>query len=147
MNIRNRKDFYAGLIFVAFGVFFMAVARNYPMGSALRMGPGYFPFVLGGLLTLLGFAVAARSLVLAGGAVGRLAVRPLMFVLGGVVAFAVLINTLGLVVATCVLVFVSALASGEFRVRGVAVLCAILVALALGVFVYGLKLPFKVLPF
>ena len=94
-----------------------------------------------------GFAVAARSLVLAGGAVGRLAVRPLMFVLGGVVAFAVLINTLGLVVATCVLVFVSALASGEFRVRGVAVLCAILVALALGVFVYGLKLPFKVLPF
>ncbi len=61
MKIRNGKDFWAGLMFAGFGVGFMAVSFNYPMGSAVRMGPAYFPTMLGGLLALLGAVVFLRA--------------------------------------------------------------------------------------
>ncbi len=61
MQIKNGKDFWAGLMYIGFGIAFVLVARNYSMGSALRMGPAYFPTWLGGLLTLLGIIVVARS--------------------------------------------------------------------------------------
>ena len=61
MQIKNGKDFWAGLMYMGFGIFFMVIARNYTMGSALRMGPAYFPTWLGGLLTLLGLIVLIRS--------------------------------------------------------------------------------------
>ena len=63
MRINNGKDFWAGLMFIAFGVAFMTISRNYPMGSALRMGPAYFPTVLGGLMAILGAIVLFRSFV------------------------------------------------------------------------------------
>ncbi len=63
MKIINGKDFWAGLMFIAFGMGFMIVSRNYPMGSALRMGPAYFPTVLGGLMAVLGAIVLFRSFV------------------------------------------------------------------------------------
>ncbi|MBI5967269.1 MAG: tripartite tricarboxylate transporter TctB family protein, partial [Deltaproteobacteria bacterium] len=62
IKIRNPKDLYAGLVFIFFGVFALLMARSYPMGNAMRMGPGYFPSILGGSLALLGLVVAARSL-------------------------------------------------------------------------------------
>src|SRR4051794_1510715 len=61
MQIRNGKDFWAGLMFVGFGAAFVIIARDYPMGEALRMGPAYFPTMLGGLLVLLGMATFVRS--------------------------------------------------------------------------------------
>jgi Tripartite tricarboxylate transporter TctB family len=61
MQIKNGKDFWAGLMYLAFGAAFMLVARNYAMGSALRMGPAYFPTVLGGILVVLGLTVFVRS--------------------------------------------------------------------------------------
>ncbi|HEY5292540.1 MAG TPA: hypothetical protein VIJ43_09525 [Burkholderiales bacterium] len=61
MHIKNGKDFWAGLMFVGFGVWFMLVSLNYPMGSAVRMGPAYFPTVLGGLLAVLGGMVFFRA--------------------------------------------------------------------------------------
>ncbi len=63
MKIRNAKDFWAGLMFVAFGLAFVLVARNYQMGNAVRMGPAYFPTVLGGLLAILGALILARAFV------------------------------------------------------------------------------------
>ena len=63
MKIKNGKDFWAGIMFILFGVGFMLISRNYPMGSALRMGPAYFPTVLGGLMALLGAIVLVRSFV------------------------------------------------------------------------------------
>ncbi len=63
MKIVNGKDFWAGLMFIAFGLAFMIISRNYPMGSALRMGPAYFPTVLGGLMAILGAIVLVRSFV------------------------------------------------------------------------------------
>lgn len=63
MHIRNGRDFWAGLMFLGFGLGFMAVAQNYPMGSAVRMGPAYFPTVLGGMLAVLGGMVFFRAFV------------------------------------------------------------------------------------
>jgi hypothetical protein len=61
MKIRNQKDFWAGLMFLAFGLGFAIIARNYQMGTAVRMGPAYFPTVLGGLMAVLGAIVLVRS--------------------------------------------------------------------------------------
>ena len=61
MKVKNGRDFWAGLMFMAVGLYFAAVAQNYPMGSAVRMGPAYFPTILGGLLAVLGLAIAARG--------------------------------------------------------------------------------------
>ena len=63
MHIKNGKDFWAGLMFIGFGLSFMLVSLNYPMGSAVRMGPAYFPTVLGGLLAVLGAMVFFRAFV------------------------------------------------------------------------------------
>jgi hypothetical protein len=146
MEIRNSKDFYSGLIFILFGLFVVVVARSYPMGTALRMGPGYFPTLLGAILALLGLVIAVRGLWISGEVLKRGAFRPLLLVLGAVLAFAFLIESLGLVLATLVLVVTSSLAGEEFRLHEVAVLCLALTALAVGLFVYGLGLPFKVWP-
>src|SRR2546428_12771801 len=63
MKITNGKDFWAGLMFIAFGLAFMIVAQNYAMGNAVRMGPAYFPTVLGGILAVLGAVVLLRAFV------------------------------------------------------------------------------------
>lgn len=63
MQIKNGKDFWAGLMFLGFGLAFMLLAQNYPMGSAVRMGPAYFPTVLGGMLAVLGAMVFFRAFV------------------------------------------------------------------------------------
>jgi len=144
--IRATKDFFSGLIFIFFGVLVVLVARNYPMGSAVSMGPGYFPTLLGGVLTLLGFIIAARALWVSGEEVKSLALRPLVFVLGANLAFAIMVRSLGLVLATLALVFVSSLGGWEFRLREVTVLALALMALSVGLFVHGLGLPFNVWP-
>ena len=62
LELRDNKDFLAGLLFIAIGLVAVAVARNYPFGTAMRMGSGYFPTVLGGILILLGAWVMGRGL-------------------------------------------------------------------------------------
>jgi putative tricarboxylic transport membrane protein len=146
MQIRSPKDLCAGLLFIAVGLFTVVAARGYPMGTAVRMGPGYFPAILGAVLAVLGVIVAARGLWTAGGTVAPPQLRPLLLVLASVVAFAVLVHSAGLVVATLALVLVSALGGWEFRLGEVAVLAAVLVALAIVVFVYGLGLPMPLWP-
>jgi len=139
IEIRSRKDFGTGLIFVFFGAGAMFMSRHYPMGTVMRMGPAYFPSILGGLLALLGLAIALRGLYVRGEAPTPLALRP-------VVAFALLVQSLGLVLAVFALVVISCLGGLDFRLREVAILYLVLAALALGLFVYGLGLPFKLWP-
>ena len=145
-GIRSRQDFLAGLLFVFFGAFALYLARAYPMGSAMRMGPGYFPTILGGMLVVLGAAVLVRSLILPGEAIGRSALMPLVLVLASVALFAVTVERLGIVVSVVLVVFVSSLASGRFKWLEVSLLAAVMVALAVGLFTKGLGLPFKILP-
>src|ERR1700680_1849764 len=96
--IRHPKDFFAGLIFVAFGVAAIAIGSNYTLGSAARMGPGYFPRILGILLIVLGAILTLRALRLAGSPIPAWKWRPMLVVLGSVVLFGLILNYAGLVV-------------------------------------------------
>ena len=146
IKIRSSKDFYSGLLFIFFGLLAVVVARVYPMGSARRMGPGYFPTLLGGLLTLLGLLIAARALWASDERVGPLALQPLVFVLGATLAFALMVRSLGLVLATLALVVISSLGGWEFRLREVTILAFVLTGVAVALFVYSLGLPLSVWP-
>jgi putative tricarboxylic transport membrane protein len=146
MKLRGPRDFLGGLIFVVFGVAAAVTARDYPMGSAMRMGPGYFPFLLGCLLAAMGLIIMARGLLHAGPSPEATFWRPILLVLGAIGTFAITVESLGLAVATALLVGIGAAASPESRPRETMWLLAGLVAFALGVFVFALKLPFKVWP-
>ena len=134
------------MLFTAFGVAALLIARHLPTGTAARMGPGYLPTVLGGILLALGLLIAARPLWSITRAVTPLAIRPLLLVTAAVVAFGLLLRPAGLVVATLALVVVARLAHRECRVLETALLAVGLAAVAAAVFVYGLRLPLPVWP-
>lgn len=146
IKIRNSKDFYTGILFIFFGILAVLISRAYPMGSAMRMGPGYFPLLTGGCLSLLGLVVVFRALRISGEPIKGLRIRPMMLVLGGVLAFALLVQPLGLVIAVLVLIIISCLGGWGFNVLEITFLCLVLATLAVGLFVYGIGLPINVWP-
>jgi hypothetical protein len=147
MRIKSPKDFWSGVMFLAVGVFFVVWAMAYyQMGTAVRMGPAYFPTVLGGLLAFLGLVVLAESFVAEGPKVPQFAFRPLVMISVGCVAYGYLMKPLGLVLATAALVFISALGGHEFKWKEVTVLYVILIVFSWLVFVKGLTLPFPMWP-
>lgn len=148
MRIKHQKDFWSGVMFFAIGLAFVALAQDYTIGSAQRMGPGYFPSALGGLLTVLGLIIAIKGLARAAPDVRieRFHFGPLAIVLGGVALFGLLLRPAGLVLALLALIGVSAYASHEFRLREVVPLAAFLVALVLAVFIWGLGMVIPVWP-
>jgi Tripartite tricarboxylate transporter TctB family len=149
MHLKNPKDFWSGVMFAAIGFAFAAIVKiyDYPMGTASRMGAGYFPFVLGNIMGVLGLIILGKALVTSGGRVEKIAWRPLLWVLGAVLLFALAIKLkLGLVAAIVVLVFVSSYGGHEFKVKEVAINSVVLAIFSVAVFVYGLKLPFPIWP-
>jgi Tripartite tricarboxylate transporter TctB family len=145
MMIRDTKDFWTGLIYIFFGVSAVLVARDYGMGTALRMGPGYFPTVLGGLLTLIGIIALIRSFVKPGNPVGGLAFKGLLLVVGSTLAFGLMIRGAGLAIALPVLVVTSAYASVHFRWGISFALAAGLTVFCVLVFLKGLGVPLPIL--
>jgi hypothetical protein len=147
VRVRSPKDFWAGLMFVGFGLFFAVWAATfYRLGTSLRMGPGYFPVVLGALLAAVGLLILLRSLALKGEKIARFHFRPLLLVLGGCAAYGYLMGPAGLIAATAALVVISAMGGHEFSPREVAILAVALIALSVVVFVKGLSLPFPLWP-
>jgi hypothetical protein len=147
MTIKSPKNFWAGLMFLAFGLFFAYwAASNYQMGTAVRMGPAYFPTVLGGLLAFLGLAVLLASISVSGPKVDRFHFRPLVLILLANVAYGYAMKPLGLVLATGVLVFISAFGGHEFKWKEVTVVYVFLIVFSVLVFVKGLTLPFPLWP-
>ena len=144
--IRHPKDFFAGILFIAFGVAAIVIGSNYALGTAARMGPGYFPRILGLLLIALGLALALRALRLDGSPIPRFVWRPLVVVLGSVLAFGLMVNHAGVVVSTIFLIVAASAASHEFRLRESLISGVALAALAVGVFVIGLKLQLPIWP-
>jgi hypothetical protein len=144
--IRHPKDFVAGLIFIAFGIAAIVIGSNYSLGSAARMGPGYFPRILGILLILLGAALALRALRLKGAPLPSWKWRPTLVVLGSVVLFGLIVTRAGLVLSTIILVVLSSTASLEFRPKEALISGVLLAALAVGIFVIGLKLQLPIWP-
>jgi len=145
-KIPRPKDFYAGLLFVAFGVFAIIIARNYPLGTAARMGPGYFPRLLGILLIVLGAALSLIALRGRGTPLPGWKWRPVSIVLLSVVAFGLVLTHVGLVLSTIGLIVVASTASQEFRLRESVISGILLAALSVGVFVIGLKLQLPIWP-
>ncbi|HEY1458890.1 MAG TPA: tripartite tricarboxylate transporter TctB family protein [Casimicrobiaceae bacterium] len=144
--IRHPKDFYSGLIFIGFGVAAIVIGSNYALGTAARMGPGYFPRILGVLLIVLGAALSLRALRLQGSPVPAWKWRPTLIVLGSVILFGVIVNTVGLVLSTIILIVLSSAASHEFRYKEALVSGVLLATLAVAVFVIGLKLQLPIWP-
>lgn len=145
--VRNLPNFCSGLMFTFIGVGFSYGATQYHLGTVAEMGPGYFPLVLGGLLAILGLSITVRS-VLVDERDGAISVRlrPIVFVLGSVCLFAVMLAPAGLVAASFVMVLVGSFASEEFSWKYVVPTALLLVAASYLIFVYGLGLPMPVWP-
>ena len=157
MKIKSQKDFFAGLMFMVVGIAFAWGATNYTIGEGARMGPGYFPLMLGVLLTLIGLFVTFEALVVEtedGEKIGKAAWKPLVFIILSNLAFGVLLGGLpklgipamGLIVGIYALTFIAALAGEEFKVKEVAILATVLAIGSYLAFIVLLKLQFPVWP-
>lgn len=144
--IRHHKDFWTGVIFVCFGLAAVIIGRDYPMGTAGRMGPAYFPTVLGALLALIGLAGIIRSFVRKDGEpIGRFAIKETILVLAAVVLFAFLVRGAGLIAAVVAIVLVSGLASAKFKWKSGVLLAVGLAAFSVVIFVKLLGLPIAII--
>ena len=157
MKIKSQKDFFSGLLFMAAGIAFAWGATNYTIGEGARMGPGYFPLVLGILLTLIGLFITFEAMVVEtedGEVIGKWAWKPLVFIIGSNVIFGICLGglpkigipALGLIVGIYALTFVAALAGEEFKAKEVAVLATVLAIMSYVAFILLLKLQFPVWP-
>lgn len=141
-KIKNPEDFWAGLLFIGFGILAIAISRDFPMGSAMRMGPGYFPTALGGIMALLGGIILLTSFKTTGEKIKPFAWRG-MILLG--VAFTIIgwgIDHIGFVPSMFGMIFCSALAGKEFRLLEVLIMSVVLIIGSIALFIYGLELPF-----
>jgi len=148
VRIKNETDFWSGVMFIAFGLFFAAFATRYDFGTAQRMGPAYFPTVLGGLLALVGVSVALTGLGRAGegGKLEKFHFAELTWVLGAVVLYAVILRWAGVLVSMSALIVISSFASHEFRWKEAIILSIVMAVITYLVFIIGLKLTIPVLP-
>jgi hypothetical protein len=146
LKIRSIKDFSAGLMFIGIGSVFGFGAGQYPMGTAVRMGPAYFPSILGWGTVILGLMVLVDSFIEEDKPPTPVAWRPLILVLGAVTAFGALINTGGLITATVAVIIISALGGHEFTWKSAISSAVILSIVVWAIFDKGLGLPFKLFP-
>ena len=143
--IRNPKDFWAGVIYVAVGLVAIIIGRDYGMGTASKMGPAYFPTVLGGLLALIGLISIVRSLLRPGEPLGVFAYKGAALVLIPMALFGGLVRGTGIVIALVVLVIMSAYASIKFRWGPSVALAIGLAVFSVLVFIKGLGIPLPLL--
>ena len=157
MGIKSQKDFFCGIMFVIVGVAFAWGATNYKVGEGARMGPGYFPLLLGVLLAVLGGVITFKAMVIEtedGDKIGSWAWKPLLFIIAGNLLFGLMLGGLpsikfpsfGLIVAIYVLTVVAAMAGDEFKLKEVLVLATILAVMSYLAFILLLKLQFPVWP-
>jgi hypothetical protein len=157
LKIQSQKDFYSGLMFTIVGASFALGASNYTIGTGARMGPGYFPLILGIMLAILGCAVAVKSMTTPtedGDKIGAIAWKPLFFIISANLVFGASIGglpiiglkPLGLIVGIYLLTYIASHAGEEHKFKEVAVLATILAALSYVAFIVLLKLQFPVWP-
>lgn len=157
MGIKSQRDFYSGVMFCAFGVAFAWGATSYTVGSAARMGPGYFPLIVGVIIAILGALIMLNSLrheTPDGEPIGKIAWRPLCYIIGANLAFGVLlaglpslgVPAMGLIVAIYALTFIASLAGEHFNVKSVAILATVLAIGSYVAFELALKLNFPIWP-
>jgi hypothetical protein len=148
VEIKNRRDFYAGIMFLIFGLVFFGLAYEYQMGTAAKMGPAYFPKVLGGILAVLGLIIlfGAFSLKAQKLNVEKFDIPISGYILGSIILFALALNYLGFVAALIILIFVASRASHEFKLRDTLISMVVLAIASYGIFILGLQLQMPVWP-
>ncbi|MDQ3230381.1 MAG: tripartite tricarboxylate transporter TctB family protein [Pseudobdellovibrionaceae bacterium] len=145
LRIAGPKEFWAGMIYLAVGGCAILLARNYEMGTATRMGPAYFPTVLGWLLMGIGLLALARGIRVHGPAIGAIAFRPLIITIGATLLFAGTLRGLGLALALPVYVVLTSMASSRFRLLPTLILALVLTLFCSLVFIKGLNIPLPLL--
>jgi hypothetical protein len=157
VKIQSQKDFYSGLMFTIVGGSFALGASSYQLGTGARMGPGYFPLILGVLLAVLGCAIAVKSMITPtpdGDKVGKFAWKPLFFIITANLVFGACIGglpmiglkPLGLIVGIYLLTYIASHAGDEHKFKEVAILATVLALLSCVAFIVLLKLQFPVWP-
>jgi hypothetical protein len=148
LKIRNQRDFGAGIMFIVVGIFFAVIASQYRMGTAAKMGPGYFPFWLGVLMAVIGLIVLLSSLSKKSieEKMPKWDFKIVLWITGSVVLYGLLLPTMGFIVAIFALVFVSASVSHDFGWKGTALNAIFLVGFTYLAFVKGLGLSFPLFP-
>jgi hypothetical protein len=141
-GLRDNQDFWSGVMLIAVGMTAVVIARNYPFGTSLRMGPGYFPTVLGSILALFGLWFLAKAFRSTEKLEPGWSLRALVVIPVSLVLFGILMSYAGFVPALAVLIFGSALASDEFRLLEVVLLTIGLTIGCIAVFIWGLGLPY-----
>jgi len=145
LELRNNKDFWAGMMFFGTGVGAMIVARHYPFGTTLNMGPGYFPMVLGGILIVFGAFITFRGLRRNEKMQGPWSLRALIMLPLFIVAFGILMRPAGFIPALAALVFLSAASGREFKFKEVLFLTFFFSVLSVAMFIWGLGLPYPLI--
>ena len=143
--IRNAKDFWTGLIYIFFGSSAILIGREYGMGTAIKMGPAYFPTILGGLLVGIGVISVIRSFIIPGTPIAAFAFKGLTLVTVSALVFGFLVRGAGLAVALPLLVIISAYASTRFRWRPTLLIAAGLTVFCALVFLKGLGIPLPII--
>jgi hypothetical protein len=157
VNIKSQKDFFSGLMYMGVGVAFAWGATTYNVGTGARMGPGYFPLMLGIVLAVLGGIITFKALVVeteTGDKIGKWAWRPVAYILGANLAFGVLLGGLpsiklpamGLIVSIYALTLIAAKGGDNFKLRDVLILATILAIGSYLAFILLLKLQIQVWP-
>jgi len=157
VKVKSQKDFFSGLMFLLIGLGFAWGATNYNIGVGARMGPGYFPLMLGVILMVLGGLIAFKAMVIeseTGDKIGKWAWRPLGFIIGSNILFGILLGglpsiglpSMGLIVAIYGLTIVSAKAGDVFKLKEVLVVATVLAIISYGAFIKLLNLQFPLWP-
>ncbi|MFN7125755.1 MAG: tripartite tricarboxylate transporter TctB family protein [Allorhizobium sp.] len=139
----DTANLLCGLLFIGLGLFFVIQSLSLELGTAFRMGPGYFPLVLAGVLTLLGVVILVQSVKVTGEAIGAIAWRGMLFILPAPIVFGLLVRGAGFVPALFVAAFIASFASERLRVPAALALATGITFFSVLVFSYGLGLPFE----
>jgi len=145
MTSRNPKDLWTGIIYIAFGVAALYIARDYGWGTPRKMGPAFFPGILSILLIVIGIISLVRSFVRPGTPIGRFTGKGVLMVTGSTVLFGLIVRGAGLLIAMPVLVIVSAYASHKFSWRTSIMMAIVLTVSCILVFLKGLGIPLPIL--
>lgn len=142
LKVRSPQDLGAGLLFLALGAAGIYFGQELAFGTARRMGPGYFPTIISGLIMLLGLIVAGRSFRIDGPAIERLQFRPIFMLMVALAVFGFLISKIGVVLASALMMIVAAYARREkVNILETLVFAFAVSAFVVLVFVYGLSQP------
>jgi putative tricarboxylic transport membrane protein len=146
IKIKSTQDLATGILFIGVGLAALWIGADYPVGTAQRPGTGVLPRILAWCLIGTGALLWFKALLWEGPGLTRWAWRPVIMITLATIAFALLVDRFGLVVAMLVSMTLAALGTPETRWREYTMFAAIMVVIGVGMFIFGLRMPIPILP-